>query len=284
VRDDDRGVALGDDARHVGIVDAGGVVDRRALPAAIAALATAGWKVSTETTAWRPCRARTTGSTRSSSSSTGIAGPARTSPADVDEIRPEVDGRPRRRDRGIQHERRAAVVERVGRAVDDGHHGDLSREVELARADAAHRAALGQRHAASPASASSGTPGSASSSRRDHPLRPDESLHGSFTSQTFTFMPATTRPSGEPEGDELTGGEVAPHDELGAGGELAVARVLHAEVVLVGEEVGDVVVRHRLAAIERPARAPPFSAFAQCSTRSQCARRGLNEFATSPAA
>jgi hypothetical protein len=44
-------------------------------PAAIAALATSGWKVSTETTASRSCRARTTGSTRSSSSSTGIGGP-----------------------------------------------------------------------------------------------------------------------------------------------------------------------------------------------------------------
>src|SRR4029453_13810827 len=37
-------------------------------------------------------------------------------------------------------------------------------------------------------------------------------------------------------------------------------------------------------AIERPARAPPLRAFAQCSTRSQWPRRGLNEVATAPAA
>ena len=61
-----------------------------------------------------------------------------------------------------------------------------------------------------------------------------------MTSQTLTFMPATTRSPAEPEGDELAARGIAAEDDaVPVAGE---ARVLHADVVLVGEEVRQAVV------------------------------------------
>ena len=75
----------------------------------------------------------------------------------------------------------------------------------------------------------------------------------SLTSHTLTFIPPTTRPSRQPEGDELAALAVAPEDHLVPFG--GVAGVLHADVVLIGEEVRDPVVadrRHRASPARRP--------------------------------
>ena len=76
--------------------------------------------------------------------------------------------------------------------------------------------------------------------RRRPPVRRIEPPDRVVTSQTLTFMPADDAVSGEPEGDELAARGIAAEDDPvpGAG----EAGVLHADVVLVGEEVRQAVV------------------------------------------
>ncbi len=93
---------------------------------------------------------------------------------------------------------------------------------------------------------SSGTSGSASRARSTVARSCTSAWIGSLTSQTFTFMPATSVSAAEPEGDELAGAHVAADDEL-VRSRVVQAGVLHPDVVLVGEEVRDLVVAHVLA-------------------------------------
>ena len=99
---------------------------------------------------------------------------------------PVRHGGQRRLDGPVEREGRAAVVERVGRAVDDRHDRDLAREVELAR----------RRSGGASQRSSSGTDASASFVEIDG-RRPRGSVRCtcSLTSHTLTFMPATTRSS-----------------------------------------------------------------------------------------
>src|ERR1700685_3902099 len=53
--------------------------------------------------------------------------------------------------------------------------------------------------------------------------------------------------AGQPEGDELQPGAVAAEGDVVVGGGRGQARALHAEVVLIAEEVRHLVVDHRLA-------------------------------------
>ena len=93
----------------------------------------------------------------------------------------------------------------------------------------------------------------------------------SVTSQTLTFMPGQHAAVLEPEGDELARVDVAAEDDLVPVG--GVAGVLHADVVLVGEEVRDLVVG--LALAEHARARPPGPARARCASarRAGAARR-----------
>ena len=95
----------------------------------------------------------------------------------------------------------------------------------------------------------------------------------SVTSHTLTFIPATTRPSREPERDELARVQVAAHDDSSSVG-VRVPDVLHAEVVLVGEEVRAAGRRRRPGRASTAPRPPAGAA------RSPSARRGCGAPAT----
>ena len=92
----------------------------------------------------------------------------------------------------------------------------------------------------------------------------------SVTSQTLTFMPATTR---SPASQKAMNSRLAGSPRKTTRSQLgAKPGVLHADVVLVGEEVRQAVVRRaarRACCARRPG--PGSSALAQCSTRMRCA-------------
>ena len=85
--------------------------------------------------------------------------------------------------------------------------------------------------------------------------------------RTLTFIPATHAILEQPERDELASGAIAAEDHPVPGARQT--RVLHPDVVLIGEEVRQPVIDVIAPSIARAATGPWCSALAQCSTRTR---------------